>query len=103
MLEVLTKIRDLLEKHDYPGQASVISNLIALRDSNDPDLPRQLNSGAMWGGAGSVWEVGDLGKDTREFRNSIIALAEEMDRADFGSKDSAFIAEVFRNWNATDR
>jgi hypothetical protein len=70
-----------------------------LQDTDARQFVRLLQDGGMWGGSGSVWEVGQLGTDTITFREAIIRLADEMDTAGLSCKGSQFAAQIFRKWN----
>jgi hypothetical protein len=99
MIETLREIRRLLLANGFPGQAEVVERLLHLNDENPTEFVRLLTSADMWGGSGAVWEVGDLGNDERAFRDAIISLAGQMDRADLGSERSRSTASTFRQWN----
>jgi hypothetical protein len=80
------------------GQAKVLTELIHLHDV-DPDLfIHKLQSGAVWGSSGSVWEVGELGCDHAEFWDLFIALSEQMDANGIACEGSRFIGQMLRAW-----
>jgi hypothetical protein len=99
MKATLTELHRLLSVHDHPGQAEILDHLIGLHDTNREEFVRVLQSNAMWGGAGAVWEVSPMGADERVFRSIIVILADEMDRTNVGFERSRSIAETFRVWN----
>ena len=100
MDETLNDLARILTKHDHLGQAEVVQQLLqGLRSGDRSSFPTLLQSVDMWGGSGAVWEVGDLGDDTRAFRQAIIDLAAEMDKCGLGMERSRFVASTFAEWN----
>ena len=108
MIETLSEIRDLLLKHDFPGQGAFIARLIETAQEDSEEFAAGVSGGDVWGGAGAVWEVGtfkghkisdaEAGKDEVLFRKAIIRLAEEMDKAGIGTPRSRDIAGILKYW-----
>ncbi|NLS92405.1 MAG: hypothetical protein GXX96_09600 [Planctomycetaceae bacterium] len=99
MLDILRELRLLLSLHGHRGQENVVAQLIELWQFDRDGFFKLVKSAEVWGGAGAVWEVGDLGSDTVPFRYAIIRLAEAMEREQLGSNRSREIADIFRDWN----
>lgn len=99
MLETLREIRLILSLHGHRGQERVIARLIDLYDNDVDSFVKLVQSVEVWGGAGAVWEVVDLGSDELPFRKAIIQLAAEMERQGYGTARSRDIANVFNSWN----
>jgi hypothetical protein len=57
---LLERIRDLLLKHDFLAQATVVAGLIDLAHLEDPSFADRLGGGGLWGSAGSVADIVDL-------------------------------------------
>jgi hypothetical protein len=100
MLEALHTLRRLLLNHGHAGQASVVAELIRLHDVDRDLFARRLQDGEVWGGSGSVWEVGDMGSDEIEYREGLILLADRMAVHDLDCKGSRFIAQTLRDWRS---
>lgn len=108
MIETLSEIRDLLLKHGFPGQGAFIDRLIDTAQEDREGFAAGVSGGAVWGGAGAVWEVGtfkghripdaEAGKDEALFRKAITRLAEEMDEAGIGTARSRDIAGILKYW-----
>jgi hypothetical protein len=98
MIAALHEIHRILVKHNNPWQAEVVAKLIELRDSDRNEFVSRLHSGDMWGGSGSVWEVGELGSDTRSYWKAIVLLADEMEREGIGTERSQELARILRDW-----
>ncbi|MHB1157141.1 MAG: hypothetical protein ACYC26_09915 [Phycisphaerales bacterium] len=110
MIETLTEIRDLLLKHDFPGQGSVVGRLVKMAEENSDEFAAEVADGAVWGGAGAVWEVGtfkghklpdaEASQDEARFHTAIIRLAEQLDAVGIGTAGSRDIAGILRGWRA---
>ena len=98
MMRTLRELHRLLDKHGHHGQAEYVLTLSDL-PADSPKLEASLQSVEMWGGSGAVWEVGELGDDKRQFRNTIIQLVEEMERSGIHFPRARFIANTFLKWN----
>ncbi len=105
LLCALHQAREILVRYNHSAQASCVQTLVdAVRATDRPAYSQLLSSVEMWGGAGAVWEVDLSGTataraDNREFRESIIEIAEQMKHLGIKASRSEEIAEVFTNWN----
>jgi hypothetical protein len=100
MNAILSNLARILAKHDHVGQAEVIRKLLQyLEGGNQGSFVALIHSVDMWGDSGAVWEVCNLGDDTREFQCAIIELAAEMDDDGLGNERSRFIASTFAKWS----
>ena len=54
----------------------------------------------MWGGAGALWEVADLGEDRCRYWGWIVALAGEMEEQGVGTERTREISETLAGWIA---
>lgn len=86
---LLERIRDLLLKHDYLAQATVVAELIDLAHLEDPSFADRLGGGELWGSAGSVADVVDFRRslepvdpdterDSDDLIHALIRLADDM-------------------------
>lgn len=99
MLDILRELRLLLSLHGHRGQENVVAQLIELYQFDRERFAKLIQSVEVWGGAGAVWEVGDLGPDTVPFRNAIVRLAEALESERLATNRSRDIADIFRRWN----
>ena len=109
MTKYLRDLHDLLMKYNAP-QAGVIASIVASEEGSD-QFKELLSSTSMWGGAGAVWEV-DLAanpgahsrdeaqRDERRFREALIGLVDEMERAGISIPRAREVANVFKKWSA---
>jgi hypothetical protein len=101
----LSQLAGLLNKYGHDGQATVVDEIRATLDTSTPDYQR-LAGIDMWGGSGAVWEVNltaftkstEVCTDKRSFCQTIIRVAEHMDRLGIGTERCRFIAKVFQEW-----
>lgn len=106
ILDVLAIIRELLVKHDCPGQAQVVAKLIELGHMDIDAFHNEVTSVDMWGGSGAVWEVTFQGykpnpeaaHDHIRFGQAIIRLAEALDAAAMSTERIRFICRTLKNW-----
>lgn len=108
MQRTLEEIRGLLRKHDFPGQAEVMDDLLRLIESNYGQFVRKIQGVDVWGGSGAVWEVGSFANrgfpaefaidDELQFRRAIIQLSHQMDESGIGTDRARYIASVFNDW-----
>ena len=105
LLPALDQAREILMRYNHPGQASYMQRLIdAVRLSDRKAYSTLLDSVEMWGGAGAVWECDISGTataqaDRREFRKSIIEIAQQMRNLGTNSARAQEIADIFNGWN----
>lgn len=103
---LLDAIRDILIRHDYIGQATLVADLIDLAHLRSSNFAGKLGGGEMWGSAGSVADGVDLRpsmdpvdaeteRDSVELTRLLIQLAEQMKAQGISSKRSEFVAHVF--------
>jgi hypothetical protein len=102
---LLEEMRDILLRHDYLAQATVLAELIDLAHLESTRFPERLREGEIWGSAGSVADVVDLqsstnrldaGRDSIELTKSLIRLAEEMKAQGISSERVDFLADAYR-------
>ena len=108
MQRTLVEIRDLLRKHDYPGQAEVIGELLQLIESDYDQFVQKIHAVDVWGGSGAVWETCNFANegvpkesvrdDELRFRRAIIELSNQMDENGIGTERARHIASVFTEW-----
>lgn len=113
LVEFLPPLRaasEMLEKYGQAAQASILKNLIALVTKDPPAFRRHMASMDVWGGAGSVSDVGSFSdgyeprsaayRDTVRFTEAMIDVAELMRKHGFETARSVSWAETFRYWNS---
>lgn len=104
---LLERIRDLLLKHDFVAQATVVAELIDLAHLGEAGFADRLGGGELWGSAGSVADVVDLRRslepvdldaerDSVELINTLIRLADDMRAQGIASEGSEFVGNGFR-------
>ncbi len=99
LADPLQDIEGLLRSHGHFGQADYVKQLLDLPTRNRTELISFIQTVEMWGGAGAVWEVGDLKTDTLIYREAIIRLAAAMDRDGIGTDRSRHVASILSDWN----
>ena len=57
---LLERIRDILLKHEFLAQATVVADLIDLAHLEADTFVERLGGGSVWGSAGSVVDIVDL-------------------------------------------
>ena len=100
VVPLLKEIAQLLERNGHPGQAEYVSALATVAHWDSTAVEPGLASGAMWGGSGSVWEVGEWSsrEDRRRFMQLLLRLAEEMRRAGITSPGAESCAAIMSSW-----
>jgi hypothetical protein len=108
ILQLLHRIHEILQNHTGDSAAWIEATIDAGRQDED-DLLRLLSSVRMWGGAGSVanealadnpgmdellWQA-----ETREFRQLLIDLGNELQRRGHAHPDMQSWLLAFSNWN----
>ena len=99
-VEILTEMRDVLTAHGHHAQAEVTERLVRLAVDSDDAFLKELQGVDVWGGAGAVWEVGELGADQSRYWALVIALAGVMAKEDVETERARSIAETFSGWLA---
>ena len=99
---LLERIRDLLLKHDFLAQATVVAGLIDLAHLEDPSFADRLGGGELWGSAGSVADIVDLRRslepvDPETERDSVQLIHELIQLADDSRRSRT------RAWRGTPR
>ena len=97
-LLILDKLVQQLNKANLTGQAEVVMTLVdlLLKQQNDAEFVRLLNSVDMWGGSGAVWEVYIEANDSaREFELEIIKLIDLMEKTNVLGKGIKQIRKYF--------
>jgi hypothetical protein len=105
-VSLLDAIRDILLRHDYLAQATLVADLIDLAHLQSSDFADKLGYGGIWGSAGSVADVVDLRpsldpvdaetrQDSLELQHLLIRLADQMKAQGISTKGSEFVADAF--------
>src|SRR5574340_113235 len=100
LVPLLREIAQLLEMNGHPGQAEYVSALATVADWDPTAVVPGLTSGAMWGGSGSVWEVGTWNSrdDRRRFMELLLRLVEQMRQDGINSPGAESFAAMMSNW-----
>jgi hypothetical protein len=100
LISVLRQMEQVLRRNDHPGQADYVAAVAKIAEWDPIAVAPALTSGAMWGGSGSVWDVGrfDSAIDRREFCQSLVQLAEEMRIQGINSAGADSRAEILSQW-----
>jgi hypothetical protein len=103
VIPLLQEIARLLESNGHPGQANYVSALATVADWDSTAVGPGLASGAMWGGSGSVWEVGEFNsrEDRRRFLQLLLQLVDEMRQAGITAPGAESSAAIISNWLKT--
>ena len=99
-VRILKEMQDVLTEHGHYGQAEVTRRLIRLAAEDDVAFLKLLQSPDVWGGAGALWEISELGADKSRYWALVIALAGVMAREDVETERSRSIAETLSGWLA---
>jgi hypothetical protein len=101
----------LLDEYGFEPQASYLSRLAEIYETDIDRFREELNDPVMWGGAGSVADIGPRfghftdkirsEQDEFSYRDLIVRLVEQLDREGLASDRARFIVRVFREWNET--
>jgi hypothetical protein len=103
----LERIRDLLLKHNFLEQATVVAEIVDLAHLGDPSFADRLGGGELWGSAGSIADIVDLRRslepvdpdterDSVELIHTLIRLADDMRAQGIASERSEFVGNEFR-------
>ncbi len=100
LIELLKEIAQLLERNGHPGQAEYVSALATVASWDPRAAEPGLASGAMWGGAGSVWEVGGWSStgDRRRFTHLLVSLVDELRHAGISAPGAESRATIMSRW-----
>jgi hypothetical protein len=81
--ETLRQMSELLRQAGHPGQAEYVLAVRIIAQWDSSAVTPALTSGAMWGGSGSVWDVGEFESDDakRQYWRLLIDLVAEMHAA----------------------
>jgi len=104
---LLERMRDLLLKHDFLAEATVVAELIDLAHLGDASFADRLGGGELWGSAGSVADIVDLRRslepvdpeterDSVQLIHALIQLADDMRAQGIASDGSEYIGNGFR-------
>lgn len=104
---LLERIRDILLKHEFLAQATVVADLIDLAHLEADTFAERLGGGAVWGSAGSVADIVGLRRslepvdanterDSIELMHTLIRLADQMRAQGIASEGSEFVGRGFR-------
>jgi hypothetical protein len=99
LIAILKEIAEFLTRNGHSGQAEYVSALATITQWDQTAVGPGLTSGAMWGGSGSVWEVGfDSREEHRTYWRLLVRLVEEMRQAGITSPGAEFAATAMANW-----
>lgn len=97
LIPILEELRELLLKYDFVDHATTIAELIDLAHLDSPDFVRELQSGEVWGSAGSIADLVFQGNvegpeeqiraDDLHYAKLLLGLAEEMVRRGIGTEE----------------
>jgi len=111
VVELLREMSRLLDDYGFEPQATYLSHLANVYGIDINQFREELNDPSMWGGAGSVSDVGpgsghfldkstaEAEKDEYRYRDLIVQLVEQLDREGLASDRARSIAATFREWN----
>ena len=100
---ILQQIAHVLRENGHTGQADYVAAIQTIAGWDSSAIAPALTSGAMWGGSGAVWEVGEFESpdDRLSFWQLLIELVAEMRRAGIQSDGSDFVARMLKDWIST--
>lgn len=104
LISLLKEIAQLLERNGHSGQAGYVSALAVVAEWDSTAVAPGLASGAMWGGAGSVFDVGkfDSRDDRRRFMQMLVQLVNEMRQAGISAPGADQAAAIMSGWLETE-
>jgi hypothetical protein len=98
MLDALREIYQILVESADVAHARFVGDLLTMYYGDRQGFVELVQSGHVWGPAGSVWEAGGLrGEEHRYFR-AMLKLADEMERERIATSRSRDIAAILRSW-----
>lgn len=100
LIPLLKEIAQVLERSGHQGQAEYVSALATVTYWDVTAVQPGLTSGAMWGGSGSVFDVGTFNSkdEHRKSLHLLLQLAEEIRRAGINSSGAEFAATAIPKW-----
>ena len=100
---ILQQMAHVLRQNEHTGQADYVVAIQTIAEWDASAIGPALTSGAMWGGSGAVWEVGDFESqdDKHRFWQLLVELVAEMRSAGIQSESSDFVAGTLKDWIAT--
>jgi hypothetical protein len=109
VVELLREMSRLLDEYGFEPQATYLSRLANVYGIDIDQFREELNDPAMWGGAGSVSDVGPRSghfidersaeEDEYRYRDLMVRFVEQLDREGLASDRARSIAATFREWN----
>lgn len=102
----LSHLSELLGKYGHHSKKQIVDEILGTLKNSSPDYKR-LAGVEVWGGAGAVWEVcltpnwtanTDQREDERSFLQTLIGVADAMERLQIGNERSRSLAKTFREW-----
>ena len=103
IIVTLREMAHLLEANSFPGQAAYVAALATIGEWDQAAMIPGIRSGAMWGGAGAVWEVGTFSSLEQKhlYWKKVVRLAQEMRVAGLELERVECIASVLQGWLAS--
>ena len=100
LILLLKEISDSLQRNGHPGQAAYVAALATAAEWDDTAVGPGLASGAMWGGAGSVFDVSEFNSpdERRHCAELLVKLAEEMRQRGIASIGAESASKVLLSW-----
>ncbi|PQB04340.1 hypothetical protein [Aureitalea marina] len=99
---ILSNMVVLLKKSPNTFQANWVEQIIhALKKDDQEEFMDKLISAEMWGGSGSVWEVGGFydGEDYKQFAIQIVKLVDLLKESGIRSKAARSAGRVLKKMN----
>jgi hypothetical protein len=106
LAEALSHLSELLGKYGHHSKRQVVDEILGTLRNSSPDYKR-LAGVEVWGGAGAVWEVcltpnwtadTTQREDERSFLQSLIGVADAMERLQIGNDRTRSLSKTFREW-----
>jgi hypothetical protein len=100
LISILRRLEAILRRNDHPGQADYVAAVATIAEWDYTAIGPALSSGAMWGSAGAVWEVGQFERadDQHCFWRLLVQLAEAMKNQRIESPAAESTAEILSQW-----
>ena len=102
IIQILHRLAELLRKNGHPAQADYVAAIATIAEWDFSACCPALSSGAMWGGSGSVWEVGEFNfaSEKRTFYLMLIELFEAMRSEAIQGVGAEQTVRVLKQWLA---
>jgi hypothetical protein len=99
LISILRRLEAILRRNDHP-QADYVAAVATIAEWDSTAIGPALASGAMWGGAGAVWDVGQFERkdDHRCYWRLLVQLVEAMKAQGIESPSAESRAEIFSQW-----